>query len=142
MKQRMIVMLVLVAGLVGCEPPKPPIPLHGISQSGITVDQYLSFKTTYTMPLTDGRTLKVDSLSEPWLSDTIDFSDQLQQADGRWVIFDCDNIADKIIDHSLVTEVTPYCANIHETAKLFWEERNYTPDEFMDRQGVVWKKVQ
>jgi hypothetical protein len=139
MKTLLLSLSILCAGIIGCND-APPVPLHNLSQSGVTIDEYLTFQITYTLALTQGRTLTVQVRSKPWLEDEIDFSDKLQQPDGTWVIFDCDRIADKIIDTNLAAEITPYCAQLHQQGKDYWESHDYTPEEFVDSQGTHWKK--
>lgn len=144
--QKMLI-LVVVVFLAGCEenkPVVPPIPLHDMQQSGPTVDSYLSYQTTYTLKLTQERVLKVTAEAQPWLErspEGVRFTDELEQSDGKRILFDCNNIAERIIDANLVREITPYCASLHKQALDYWKQINYEPDEFEDREGTRWRKV-
>ena len=67
------------------------------------------------------------------------FIDELKQKDGEWVMFECDNPADKIIDHDLVRKLAAPCRTIHETATAYWKANN-DPSEFIDLDGKVWRR--
>lgn len=139
-----ILTVLLLLPIVGCaKKPATHIPTGIISQSGVSIrDPLFSFRTTYTVNLSRGRTMVVESSSSPWDStDKLSFSDTLRQADHKEIVFDCDRIADVIIDADLVKEITPYCFVVHAQAKEFWEQHGYSPDEMVDYTGTHWKKV-
>src|ERR1700722_219582 len=145
LKYGIFILSVLV--LAGCSSaPKPvPAPLGSVSQSGITDDaRYRRFLTTYTVQISAGRQLLVTVKSNPWLageSNKVSFSDELLQGDGKRVLFDCENIADKIIDAALVQEIAPICPVIHNRGIAFWKSLNYRPTEFTDTEGIRWQQV-
>ena len=120
----------------GCN--KAPGPLHQQVVSG-PQSGYLNFTVTSTVALSEGRTLKVSSEAEPWLEpDWLSWEDSLQQPNGNWIIFDCNNIADKIIDAQLVKEITPICSEVHSSLKSYWKSVDYSPHEFTDTTGKKW----
>ncbi len=140
--------IVLLAGCAGKkDTSKPQIPTETITSSGTTLQGYPDFARSWTAQLSEHRTIKVTSTAKPWLKDSFDdyalsisFDDELEQADGRWVIFDCNNIADKIIDARLVEEIRPYCVLLHKTAVDYWKAHDYIPDSFTDSTGTVWRR--
>jgi hypothetical protein len=84
----------------------------------------------------------------PWLAKcdslgcdetALSFSDQLIQRDGRQIGFDCNNVADKIIDRDLVPKVEAACKMVHAAATAYWKGNN-DPSEFTDSAGKVWKR--
>lgn len=135
-----LVVLMLIGVTAGCNKPASTA-LHNVSQSGTRIEQYQTFSTTFTVPLSQQRRLIVTSVSKPWLEHGyLSFDDGLIQRDGKHVSFDCDNIADKIIDANLVVEITPICSAVHKQVKAFWKQHDYVPDEFMDSTGQKWRK--
>ena len=123
-------------------PEPPPVIAHGQSLSCCKLESaYLSFVITYEMPLKDERLLRIRAISRPWLGNDITFTDELRQKNERWVLFDCDNIADRILIPGLPEEIAPYCKSIHKQANIFWKTHNYKPDEFIDGGGTHWKQV-
>jgi hypothetical protein len=115
-----------------------------VSETDVEENEFLSFQVTYTVLLSQQRTLTITSVDRPWIehsADGVSFSDELKQADGNEIYFGCDNIADKIIIPSLVEEVRPYCKQIHTAALAYWASINYVPDEFEDKDHTHWRKV-
>lgn len=144
----------LLFALTGCEskpPATPPVQIQsGFSTSEPAFSGYLDFKVDFTHPLSAGRTLKIASESRPWwlVYDNDDeyrkvsFTDSmLQKPNGEWIVFDCNRIADRIIDKALVIEITPLCTEGHKLSLDYWKQHNYTPDEFTDSQGVKWVRA-
>jgi hypothetical protein len=66
-------------------------------------------------------------------------SGELTQHDGRWVYFDPDNIAEKIIDRTLVPLVQRYVDEIYDIDRAF---RKSKPNQFIDEHGVIWQRVE
>jgi hypothetical protein len=64
-------------------------------------------------------------------------SAELDQPNGRWVTFDPDRVADKILDPLLVPIVEKYCAEIARQDKEFIASN---PSEFTDESGTVWQR--
>lgn len=60
---------------------------------------------------------------------------ELTQSNGRWVLFDADSVADKIIEVELVTAVEALC---HEARGLDDEFMARRPSSFIDEGGVTW----
>src|SRR5271154_5352658 len=61
---------------------------------------------------------------------------ELTQPNGRWILFDPDRIADKILDPTLVPLVERYVAEIIELDRQFVKS---DPGEFIDVQGATWR---
>lgn len=144
--------------LVGCTKPTPPPPAKpapaplataqvqpnpefSIGQPVLSGEP--DFKVTFSIPLSQDRELRVTATSRPWLAsfdlgDEVDVTDEVRQSDGKWVIFDCANIADRIIDASLAKELRAPCKAGRELAWSYWKQRHYSPDEFVDATGKKW----
>lgn len=106
------------------------------------------FLKTWHLQVTPEVQMNVTTTLTPWLKKcdshscgafALSFSDQLNQRDGKWVVFDCDNVAEKIIDRDLVPKVEAACSSVHEIAKEYWKKHN-DPGEFTDEKGRVWKR--
>ena len=117
--------------------------LHQIVQSEVTGESNPSFMITYTVGLSENRRLKVSVTSEPWIEvGWVSFTDELIQKNGHKVVFDCDRIADKIIDDGLVKEIRPYCTLLHIKGQRFWKSTHFIPDNFEEPYTHThWKKV-
>lgn len=61
----------------------------------------------------------------------------LTQTGGRWVVFDPERPADKILDRELLPEIQDRCAEI---LRLDKEWRANKPPEFTDENGNRWVK--
>ncbi len=122
-------LLICLAFFCGCSHPavKPTLP-NTVSRSEPTVDSYFDYDVTFTVGLSQGRNLSVKAETRPWLYQTVSYTDSLQQTDGKWVVFDCDNIADRIIIPGLIEEITPYCKSLHQQAEDFWKQNGYEPE--------------
>ncbi len=94
------------------------------------------FERIYSAELSNGRTIVVKCRT------TYDGSryknGELDQPGGRWVLFDPDNVADKIIDPALVPLVQGRCDEISKVDKAFIASK---PSEFVDDAGVRWRRV-
>jgi hypothetical protein len=60
------------------------------------------------------------------------------QADGNWMIFRVDAIAQSILDPELVPQVEKY---VDEMIRLDVEYMASDPKSYVDRNGVRWSKV-
>ena len=104
----------------------------------------LLLKREYREELKPGIMLNITSSQTPYKAlyvDGIEFHDELVQKDhDGHVFFDCDNVADKILDRELVPVVEKECNVIHALAMNFW--KTTPPTEFEDDQGHVWQLVQ
>lgn len=64
-------------------------------------------------------------------------SGELTQRGGRWVLFEPERVADKIIDRELSPLVQDFC---DEVSKLDKEYMRSNPSEFTDTRGNTWRK--
>jgi len=62
---------------------------------------------------------------------------ELRQGDGRWVVFDPDRVAEKILDRAIVPLVQRHVDQIYTIDKEFIRS---DPDEFTDKKGQKWKR--
>lgn len=62
---------------------------------------------------------------------------ELDQPDGRWVLFDPDAIADKILDPLLVPIVQSYVDSIKQADKAYIDSK---PAMYIDEDGTVWRR--
>jgi hypothetical protein len=62
---------------------------------------------------------------------------ELDQSDGKWVLFDLHAPADKILDRDLIPIVERYCADILKMDDAYMG----AAVEFTDKQGHVWRRV-
>ena len=65
------------------------------------------------------------------------YSGELDQADGKWVLFDPVSPADKILDRELLPGVQKICRQVLEADRAF---RAATPAEFSDESGAIWRR--
>ena len=66
------------------------------------------------------------------------FSGQLTQPNGRWVLFDPDRIADKILDSALVPLTEMFCQEVRKLDHLFIKSN---PASFTDESGARWERI-
>lgn len=139
-----IVLCVCCALLSGCDKKETPAPqpiaiVYGIQQSEVTFRGLPTYVMTLSLNISHGRILKVESRSKPWsYLPNVEYVDSIKQADGQWVIFDCENIAERIIQPELISEIAPDCVSMHSQADQFWKATGYSPSEFVDEQGIHW----
>lgn len=62
----------------------------------------------------------------------------LNQSDGRWVLFDPDQVADEILDPAILPKVEMVCRTVAEMDRQFMRTR---ADEFTDENGARWKRL-
>lgn len=99
------------------------------------------FRRIYTVKIDYETTLRVTIYYRWWLyqhDPDIESNSELSQKDGKWVSFDKDNIADKILRPELVPEIEKYCSQISEMDATY---RASDKNEFTDYRGVTWQKV-
>jgi hypothetical protein len=65
-------------------------------------------------------------------------SGMLTQRNGRWVSFDPEAVADKILDPDLAPKVQEFSNEVIRLDKQF---RSGPPTEFKDEDGTVWRRV-
>lgn len=140
-------LMVALYGCNGCKPTPTKLPaataLHGVSMSEPVSRGYTDYFVTFTVSLSGDRMLTSQAEVRPWLypdDPHVFFSDKMTQADGKEVEFDCDAIADKIIDGALVAEITPICPQLHAKGDAYWNSVGYMPRYFTDSTGTVWTR--
>lgn len=62
---------------------------------------------------------------------------ELDQNDGKWVLFEPENPADKILDKELLPLVKSKCIEIIAVDQKF---RNSDPDKYVDQSRSVWER--
>jgi hypothetical protein len=92
------------------------------------------FERIYTANLSNGVSIKI--VMKIFLNSMFK-SGELTQSNGRWILFDPDAVADKIIDPVLVPQVEKYIEEIYALDK----EYRHTQIEYIDKNGVKWRRV-
>jgi hypothetical protein len=95
-----------------------------------------SFKRRYTARVNDQVSLKIE-LHTSYGGSTYDTS-ELDQRNGKWVLFDAKSPADKILDREILPIVERLCKEILEIDTAY---RRGKPNEFIDEAGVKWRRV-
>ena len=67
-----------------------------------------------------------------------DASGELTQPNGKWVLFDPNAIADKILDPILVPLVQSFVDEVHRADGAFMAAK---PSEFVDEGGTTWRRA-
>lgn len=98
-------------------------------------EEELRFMRTYSAQITDEVRIEVERRT--FLGARYDTS-ILTQRDGRWILFDISDPADKILDPDLLPIVERYCAEIIRLDEEYITSR---PDKFTDETGQVWRRV-
>lgn len=118
-----------------------PLNSVGIKISTQSDDNAPEFKRKYVVQLPNDRTMEIDisknTLWKGWSE--IEEDGILTQADGNYIMFDPDNVADKIIDPQLVAIIKPKIKIIEQIDKTW---RMSHPNEFVDENGVTWVRKQ
>lgn len=98
------------------------------------------FKRTYKAVLTKNAAITVSAYSSYYRSigEKRYFSGELTQPNGRWVIFDPDRIADKILDPALVPLVE---AAVDAAKVLDREFMASNPSSFVDERKDTWQRL-
>jgi hypothetical protein len=73
-----------------------------------------------------------------WEGRDLDTSGELDQTGGRWVLFEPERPADKILDRELLPIIESKCKQILAMDRKF---RATNPSEFTDANGVKWQRV-
>jgi hypothetical protein len=150
----------LVCIMLGCQTPAPAsvavvptgrawedAPATGrVWEDATTTDaSYMSFIKTFHAQIEPGVALEVEAEYRPWLDADCDsycsFTFTLRQGQDakKWVIFDCDAVADKILQEQLVPIVSKDCILLRDMGKKYWKA-NPDPAEYTDAKGKVWKR--
>lgn len=107
------------------------------TQMAISVEEHRedapAFKRTYSSLISRGIKVsvyfKTSSYGNTWSGG------ELTQPGGKWILFDPDRIADKIIDPVLLPEVQRF---VSACKKADYEFRRSSPSRFVDEKGVTW----
>lgn len=92
------------------------------------------FSREYTAEIGDGFvvTLTRKTLySRSW-------SGEITQRDGKWVLFDPERVADKVLDRDLVPLIEALVAQVDRMDREFMNSR---PSEFVDENGTLWRRA-
>jgi hypothetical protein len=118
------------------EPPRATTPE---ANSHISVTNELgdrpAFKRTYKARLSQGRAITITARTT---FSGRNYSGELTQPGGRWVLFDPERVADKIIDPALVAPVMEICRAALSMDDAYVASR---PREFVDEGGTTWRRV-
>lgn len=90
------------------------------------------FKREYKVRLNANVKMTITIWQSTWLLIT---QGELDQPDGKWVIFEPEKPADKILDRELLPLVEKRCREILATDKAF---RAAKPNSYIDDTGAVW----
>lgn len=140
-KVRYIGTLLLAVALAGCQYIGGDVWFEKkvITPEGIKVvlapEDVPKFRRTYTLQL-KSRNLSMEITTRKW-STGIMYSGELDQPGGKWVLFDPESPADKILDREIIGEVEQRCKEIIAMDK---EWRSSKPSQFTDESGQVWER--
>lgn len=95
------------------------------------------FKKEYTGVLSNNAKIKVTAKSGYYRSSRY-WSGELTQPNGRWVLFDPERVADKILDPQLVPLIDAFISAAMELDTAFVKSK---PDTFTDEDRNIWKKI-
>ena len=93
------------------------------------------FSREYTAPLPGFRSMKITARTTYGRRD---FSGEITQPGGRWVLFDPERVADRILDPQLVPVVMEMCREIFRLDDAFMASK---PSEFVDEGGTRWQRT-
>jgi hypothetical protein len=115
-----------------------PRQVQVVTESGIKItdlkEDCPKFAREYTRRLDDGRSIKVTLKSYSWTSER-SASGELDQSNGRYVLFDPRAIADKILDPVLVPLVQAACDEIEALDRAYMASNR---PSFVDERGTKW----
>jgi hypothetical protein len=114
-----------------------PVPTGDIKIRDVPEDTP-KFKREYTAKLTKNATVTITMRTYFSFSSKRDSSGELTQPDGRWILFNPDRVADKILDPVLVPLVKQYVKKIYEMDEAFIAGQ---PSEFTDEHKTIWRRV-
>lgn len=96
-----------------------------------------SFERIYTATIARGIHLKV-TVKYSYDGISLYTSGELTQADGKWVFFEPERPADKILDRELLPEINALCRSIMDYDAAW---RKSKPAEFTDTLGQTWRRA-
>lgn len=123
-----------LVGLAGCHPKSQTQYEGNISVTDMHPEPP-EFRRKYKTVVGDGFVVEVELRS--WSLGRLD-SSTLTQKNGKYIFFDADRVADKIIDRELYPLVQ---AAVDEILILDRKFIASNPSEFTDEKGAVWRKV-
>lgn len=132
MNRRSLIGIAMFSLFSGCSHDKTEN-IDGIEVKDITAD-VPAFKREYRGKLTSGRLVLVTARTGYGRY----YSGELDQLGGRWVLFDPEAVADKIIDPELVPQVEEFCQRVISIDKQFIDS---APGSFIDESGQKWVRV-
>ena len=149
----LLLMAIGTMSAVGCNgnnngAPTKPAPITGSQWSDpVHIDATrLDFIKTFHAQVNADISILVDVEYKPWLetdcSEWCSFSFTLQQGDDRakWITFDCDHVAEKIIRPELVPLAQQYCSALRAEGIQYWKA-HVDPDEFTDENVKQWRRT-
>ena len=96
------------------------------------------FRREYTVKLTDSVSMKITAKSHKnYGNGNRVLYGELDQKDGKWVLFDPEAPADKILDRELLPLVQIKCQEILVFDKRFRDGR---PNRYIDENGDYWTR--
>lgn len=108
--------------------------------SGITIKDVRgdrpAFERRYSAKINDQVSMEIKI---KWFIGNIFTSGELTQRSGRWVIFEPERPADKILDREILPIIERLCAEIIQVDRD-WRKSN--PNEFVDGSGQKWRRVE
>lgn len=133
--KKTILLIMSFLTLLGCSGAKSvPVSNTPMTVQSVPGDQP-AFKRVYNVRINKNVTMTITARTG-LLGRTYD--GELDQGGwGKWVLFEPENPADKILDRDILPDVEKYCKIVIEDDKKFI---NSKPDTFTDENGVVWKR--
>lgn len=108
---------------------------NGISIKDVR-EERPDFRRVYSTKLADRGTATIEIRT--FIGNSRYASGELRQNDGRWVLFEPERVADKIIDPVLVPLVEQFAKQVFALDKAFMAS---DPSEFIDESGATWRKA-
>lgn len=119
--------------------PTPPRPAVGtVNADPTTTDMadFVCFVKQFHEQMTTDVELRV---SEKQCSFGSSYTYELRQSNGAWVDFDCNDVAARILDRSLVPITERECVALRGAVDDWWKA-NPDPTEYVDGEGRVWRR--
>jgi hypothetical protein len=132
--RNLLIAVLLLAGCGKAPVVAPALDTGGFSTKDIPGD-VPGFRREYSVRLNDKVSMKITSR---WFIGTVINKGELDQDDGKWVLFDPENPADKILDRELLPLVQSKCKAILAFDESF---RDSKPSRFIDENGSTWQRV-
>lgn len=109
------------------------VDLSGIEVK-LTPEDPPEFERIYTTRISDQVSMKIRTKHA---YSSIMYFGELNQTGGRWVLFEPERPADKILDRELLPLIEERCRQIIVADKAF---RNAAPEIYIDTSGVKWSR--